>query len=94
MLTLYGHKLSPFDRDLWYINCSLPNLVQWSLSIKIFFVNLRVARMAQMTLELLGMEYDFKQIDLMKNEQKEEWYLKINPKVKQAFSVNSEVEPF
>ena len=50
--------------------------------------------MAQMTLELLGMEYDFKQLDLMKNEQKEEWYLKINPKVKQAFSVNSEVEPF
>ena len=64
------------------------------LSWNTVFVNLRVARMAQMTLELLGMEYDFKQLDLMKNEQKEKWYLKINPKVKQAFSVNSEVEPF
>ena len=50
--------------------------------------------MAQMTLELLGMEYDFKQIDLMKNEQKEEWYLKINPKVKQLSSVNFEIESF
>ena len=49
-------------------------------------VNLVIARMAQMTLELLELEYDFKQIDLTKNEQKEEWYLKINPKVKRVLS--------
>ena len=40
------------------------------------------ARMAHMTLELLGIDYDFRKIDLQKGEQKEEWYLKINPKVK------------
>ena len=40
------------------------------------------ARMAQMTLELLEIEYDFRKIDLQKGEQKEEWYLKINPKVR------------
>ena len=39
------------------------------------------ARMAHMTLELLEIEYDFRKIDLQKGEQKEEWYLKINPKV-------------
>lgn len=44
--------------------------------------------MAQMTLELLNIEYDFRQIDLTKNEQKEEWYLKINPKVNRVFTLN------
>ena len=37
--------------------------------------------MAHMTLELLGIEYEFKKIDLAKGEQKEEWFLAINPKV-------------
>merc|ERR1712179_95061 len=38
------------------------------------------ARMVHMTLEMLEIEYEFKKIDLSKGEQKEEWYLKINPK--------------
>ena len=45
------------------------------------------ARMAHMTLELLGIDYDFRKIDLQKGEQKEEWYLKINPKVKLKLSM-------
>ncbi|KAH9222380.1 hypothetical protein DL95DRAFT_286563, partial [Leptodontidium sp. 2 PMI_412] len=33
-----------------------------------------------MTLEQLGLNYETKHIDISKNTQKEEWYLKINPK--------------
>jgi len=34
---------------------------------------------ASITLELLGLKYDTYKIDFSKNEQKEEWFLKINP---------------
>ena len=44
------------------------------------------ARMAHMTLEMLEIEYEFKKIDLSKGEQKEDWYLKINPKVVTCYS--------
>ena len=36
------------------------------------------ARMAWATVELLGLPYEEKIMDLVKGEQKEEWYLKIN----------------
>ena len=49
------------------------------------------ARMAHMTLELLGIEYEFKKIDLAKGEQKEEWYLAINPKVVKILNSNVEL---
>ena len=47
--------------------------------------------MAHMTLELLGIEYEFKKIDLAKGEQKEEWYLAINPKVVKILNYNIEL---
>ena len=47
--------------------------------------------MAHMTLELLGIEYEFKKIDLAKGEQKEEWYLTINPKVVKILNSNIEL---
>ncbi len=34
---------------------------------------------ASIVLEELGIPYEFKNIDVVKNEQKEEWFLKINP---------------
>ena len=39
------------------------------------------SRMVQMTFDLLKLNYELKLLDLAKGEQKEEWYLKINPKV-------------
>merc|ERR1711935_42537 len=38
------------------------------------------SRMVQMTFDLLKLNYELKLLDLAKGEQKEEWYLKINPK--------------
>jgi len=34
---------------------------------------------ASITLEELGLPYEFKSVDITKNEQKEEWFLKVNP---------------
>ena len=39
------------------------------------------ARMVHMTLELLEMDYNLIELDLMKGEQKEDWFLRINSKV-------------
>ena len=44
-------------------------------------------RQASVTLEELGVPYEVKPIWLSKNEQKEDWFLKINPNGCAAFPV-------
>jgi len=47
--------------------------------IVLYTANTPNGHKASIVLEELGIPYEFKNIDIMKNEQKEEWFLKINP---------------
>ena len=50
-----------------------------SAPIKLYTVPTPNGFKVSITLEELGLKYDVKAIDIQKNEQKEEWFLKINP---------------
>ncbi len=53
--------------------------------IKRFLTDLRAGWKPSITLEELGSSYDVKKISLSDNEQKQEWFLKINPNGRYTF---------